>query len=169
VIILKGESFFLVEKMQDKILYVTTNTSSPELFMLNLSTKEKKKINIKNVDGITPSPDRKQMIVFQGLDSKRSIILCDAEGNTIKTIAEGTEVTGASWSPDQSKIAYSLKLVSNGSTSTGIYVYDMVTGKSTQIAVNVVNAGTSWSPSGKKIVLTEALSEKYNSSIIHLK
>ena len=166
---LRGESFFLVEKIQDKIFYVINNTPSSELWVLNLSTKEKKNLNIKNVDGITPSPDRKQMLVFQGSDSKRSMILCDAEGNNIKTIAEGTEVVGASWSPDQSKIAYSLKSASNGSTSNGIYVYDMVTGKSTQIAVNVVNAGSSWSPSGKKIAFTEALGEKYNSSIIHLK
>lgn len=39
---LKGESFFVVEKIQDKIYYITTNTAAPEMFMLNLATKEKR-------------------------------------------------------------------------------------------------------------------------------
>lgn len=109
------------------------------------------------------------MLILQATGSKRAINLCDSEGNNIKTIAEGTEVGEASWSPDQRMIAYRLKSVINGTANSGLFIYDMLTGKSTQIAVNIVDAGTSWSPSGKKIAFTELIGMSYNSSIIHLK
>jgi TolB protein len=42
------------------------------------------------------------------------MILCDADGGNRKVIAEGTELGGISWSPDQRMIAYSLKANVNG-------------------------------------------------------
>ncbi len=166
---LKGESVFNIEKMQDKIYYITINTDSLELHMLNLATKEKKNLNKENVEAVIPSPDRDQMLMIQSAGSQRALILSDTEGNTIKTIAEGTDISGASWSPDQRMIAYNLKSVVNGTTSSGLYIYDMLTGKSTQIAVNLSNAAISWSPSGKKIAFTELIEMNYSSSIIYLK
>ncbi len=165
---LQEEQLFTVRKIQDKIYYIT-EVPSFQLYVLNPATGGKKNLKVENADGITPSPDGKQMLVSQRLGSTRRLVLADAEGNISKTLAEGTEVTGASWSPDQRLIAYRLQSVVNGATSSGLYLYDLLTGKSTQIAVNTGDAGVSWSPSGKKIAVTELDGRNYNSSIIYLK
>ena len=108
---LQEEQLFTVQKVQDKIYYITTDSPSFQLYMLDLVTKEKKNLKIDNADGITPSPDGKQMLISQGTESTRRLLLADAEGNILRTIAEGSEVTGASWSPNQLMIAYQLKSV----------------------------------------------------------
>ena len=166
---LQEEQLLTVQKIQDKIYYITTENPSFQLYMLDLVTKEKKNLKVDNADGITPSPDGKQMLISQGTESTRRLLLADAEGNILRTIAEGSEVTGASWSPNQLMIAYQLKSVINGVDSSGIYLYDVLTDKSVQIAANVGNANISWSPSGKKIAVTELDERNYNSSIIYLK
>ncbi|WP_169083931.1 TolB family protein [Paenibacillus sp. PL91] len=164
---LNEEALFIVEKMKDKVYY---NTNSDEsLKMLNLATKEKASLNIDHVYGIAPSPDGNQMLVLQSNGSKSVLILCDADGGNRNTIAEGTELGGVSWSPDQRMIAFSEKADVNGMTVKGLYLYDMLTGKSTQLAVDIENAVTSWSPSGKTLVYTEWNGNQYNSNIVHLK
>lgn len=163
---LEGESFFLVRKIQDKIFYVTMSTAQPELIRLNLATKEKKNLDENNVEAITPSPDMDQMLIIQATGSERALIICDAEGNKVKIIAEGTEITGASWSPDQRMIAYRLKSIVNGTTSSGLYIYDVLTDKSVQIAVDTAGAQTSWSPSGNKLAVAELADNSYNSGSI---
>ena len=137
--------------------------------MLDLVTKEKKNLKVENADGITPSPDGKQMLITQGTESTRRLLVADAEGNVLKTIAEGSEVTGASWSPNQQMIAYQLKSSINGVDTSGIYLYDVLTDKTVQIMENVGAAKIRWSPSSKKIAITELNERNYNSSIIYLK
>lgn len=166
---LQEEQLFTVRKTQDKIYYITTENPSFQLYMLNSETGEKKNLQVENADGITLSPDGKQILISQWMDSKKRLLLADAEGNIQKSIAEGTEVTAVSWSPDQRMVAYRLESVVNGATSSGLYVYSVLTGKSVQIAVNPGNGETSWSPSGKKIAVTETDGRSYNSSIIYLK
>jgi len=124
---------------------------------------------VDNADGITPSPDERLMLISQGTESTRRLLLADAKGNILKTIAEGSEVTGTSWSPNQLIIAYQLKSSINGVDSSGLYLYDVLTDKSVQIAANVENAIIRWSPSGKKIAVTELDERTYSSSIIYLK
>ncbi|WP_138752140.1 TolB family protein [Paenibacillus sinopodophylli] len=163
---LNEEALVIVEKMKDKVYY---NTNSDEsLHVLNLMNKEKARLNIDHVHGVAPSPDRNQMLVMQSTGSKSVVILCDADGGNQKTIAEGTELGGVSWSPDQRMIAYSKKADVNGVTVNGIYLYDMLTGKTTQLAVDVQHAITAWSPSGKTLVYTEWNGKQYNSNIVSL-
>nr|WP_106781341.1 PD40 domain-containing protein [Lysinibacillus timonensis] len=166
---LEEEQLFTVQKIQDKIYYITTNTPTFQLHMLDLVTKEKRDLNVENVDGITFSPDGKQILISQGTESTRRLLLADAEGNILKTIAEGSEITGDSWSPNQQRIAYQLKSVINGEDSSGLYVYDVLTGESTQLAADVRNAHIIWSPSGDKIAVTELDGLTYNSSVIYLR
>jgi TolB protein len=164
---LSEEALFIVEKMKDTVYY---NTNSDESLMaLNLTTKEKTKLKFDHVYKVVPSPDGNQMLVMQTNGSKSVMILCDADGGNSKTIAEGTELGGVSWSPDQRMIAYNEKGDANGITVKGIYVYDMLTGKSTQLAADVENAVTSWSPSGKALAYTEWNGSQSNSKIVHLK
>ena len=166
---LQEEQLLTVQKVQDKIYYITTENPSFQLYMLDLVTKEKKNLKIDNADGIIPSPDGKLLLISQGTESTRKLLLVDAKGNVVTTITEGSEVTGASWSPNQLMVAYQLKSVINGVESSGIYLYDVLTDKSVQVASNVGNASIRWSPSGKKIAVTELDESNYNSSIIYLK
>jgi TolB protein len=163
---LNGEALVIVQKMKDKIYY---NTNSDEsLHALDLKTKEKASLNLEHVYGVFPSPDGNQMLVLQSNDPKQTIILCDADGGNRKIIAEGTELGGFSWSPDQRMIAYSLKTNVNGTTVNGLYFYDLLTDKSTQIAVDTENLTTSWSPTGRELAYTEWNGNQNSSSIVHL-
>jgi len=167
---LEGEQLYTVRKMQDKIYYITADGPSFQLYMLDLATREKMDLKVENADGLIPSPDRKQILISQRKGSSSRLLLANAEGNILKTIVEGTEVTGASWSPDQRMIAYRLKSVVNGTTTSGLYLYDVLTEESRQIAVEIGDGKISWSPSGKKIAITEMDERRnYNSSILYLK
>jgi TolB protein len=162
------EQLLTVQKTKDKFYYITIDDSL-QLHMLDMITNEKKNLNVENVDEIIPSPDGKQILISQWEGSRKKLLVADAEGNILRTIAEGTEVNGASWSPQQLMIAYQLKTVINGVESSGLYLYDVLTGKSMQIAVNIGNAKIRWSPSGEKIAVAELDESNYNSSIIYLK
>ncbi len=65
-------------------------------------------------------------------------------------------------------IAYNMKGDGNAAAVGGLYVYDMLTGKSTQIAVDIKNAITCWSPSGEELVYAQWDGKQYNSSIVYL-
>lgn len=162
------EQLYTVNKHQDKIYYITFDGPDLQLYVLDLMTKEIKNLNIANTVRITPSPDGEKLLITQGTGSTRTLLVADADGNILRTIAEGTEVTGASWSPDQQMIAYQLSSVINGVESSGLYLYDVLSGKSIQIAVNIGVANIRWSPSGKKIAVSEMGEKRYNSSIIYL-
>lgn len=164
------EQLLTVKKTQDNIYYITIGDTL-QLYMLDLITNEKKNLNVENADEIIPSPDGKQILITQWNGSKKKLLVADAGGSILRTIAEGTEVSGASWSPDQRRIAYQLKSVINGVDSSGLYLYDVSTGKSMQIAVNIGNSSLriKWSPSSKKIAVAELDNRSFNSSVISFK
>ena len=155
---LQAEHLFTVQKMQDKIYYTTIeNADSPylQLYMMNLTTGEKKDLKIQNAEEVIPSPNGKQILISQRVGSTKKLLLADAEGNILRIVAEGTELTGVSWAPNQRMIAYQLESIDNGTTSSGLYLYDVFSGKSLQIAVNTGMSEISWSPSSKKIAVAE--------------
>lgn len=164
---LKEEALFVVRKINDNLYY---NTAYDEaLIMLDQAAKEKVNLNLDHVYDVLPSPDGNKMLVLQSSGPKKIMVLCNMDGSDQKIIAEGTELGGVSWSQDQRKIAYSLKSDGNGTAAAGLYIYDMLTGKSSQIAVDIQNAVTCWSPSGEKLVYAEWNGTQYNSSIVYLK
>ena len=166
---LQDEQIFTVHKMQEKIYYITTDSPSFQVYMLDLVTKEKKNLQLEDAEKITISPDGKQLLVTQASGSTKRLVIADADGTIQSTIAEGSEVTGPTWSPNQQMIAYQLESVINGVNSGGLYLYDVSTGESIQIAENIGYAKISWSPSGKRISVTELDESNYNSSIIYIK
>ncbi|HWR22368.1 MAG TPA: hypothetical protein VN366_02730 [Feifaniaceae bacterium] len=168
---LEEEQLYAVRKAGNRLYYITGETADPVfgLYMLDLATGEKKDLNVGNAYGVTPSPDGKLLLILQGADSAIKLLLADADGNILNTIAEGTELTGISWSPDQRMIAYRLKAADNGASGSGLYLYDTATGESTQIAADTGGVKTSWSPSGKKLAVAETDGSGYSSSVIYLK
>lgn len=163
---LPAEGLVLVRQMSGKIYF---NTNADEtLQMLDPAANKRTNLKLARVSDLVPSPDGKQMLVLQYNDSKQTLTMCDADGGNPKVIAEGTELGGISWSPDQRLIAYSLKGAAGGTNTKGLYVYDLLTAKSSRIAVDVENPQTVWSPSGQAFAYTTGDGQTFNSSIVHL-
>jgi len=163
---LSAESLVIVEKIGNLVYY---NTGSDEgLWRLDVRSKEKISLNMNNVYGLYPSPDGKQLAAVQSDGTETTLTLYDADGKNPKLLAEGAEIKAVSWSPDQRIIAYSLKSDVNGRTLNSLNVHDLLTGDSTQLAVDVDAHLTTWSPSGEKIAYTEYTGSEYKSSIVTL-
>lgn len=164
---LNEESLIIVEKIKDYIYYNTGFDES--LWRLDLSSKEKLNLDISDVDNVVLSPDGNQILAIQSNGAKKTLAIYDADGGNRKQIAEGAEIVGISWSLDQRMIAYNLKADVNGRTVNGLYIHDMLTGESTQIAVDIQNLSTNWNTSAEELIFTEYDGKQYNSSIVYLK
>ncbi|MFD2328354.1 TolB family protein [Cohnella sp. GCM10020058] len=161
-----AEGLIIVRQMNGKIYY---NSNADEtLHMADPATGTQTNLNLARVSDVVPSPDGKQMLVLQYNDSKKTLTMFDADGKNPKVIAEGTELEGVSWSPDQRLIAYSLKGAALGTNVMGLYVYDLLADKSSSVAVNVENPQTVWSPSGQAFAYTVWDGKEFNSSVVHL-
>ena len=162
---LEGESIFILRATKDYIYYTGDNTS---LMKMNRVTREKTSLNIENVFDVVLSADGAKMLILQSDNTKSALLLVDLEDGKQTTIAEGTDISSISWSPDQRRIAYAIKFDGTNATMNGLYAYDMLSAKPTQIAPEIQDAFTSWSPLGDKLMYSEWNGEEYESSIIYL-
>ena len=166
---LQEEQLFNAHKRQEKIYYITTENPSFQVYKMDLNTKEKEKLPLENAERITLSPDGNQLLVTQITGNTKRLILADTDGNIQSTITEGSDVTGASWSPNQQMIVYQSSSIINGEEVSGLYLYEVSSDESIQIVQDIGNVKTRWSPSGKKISVVELDERIYNSSIISIK
>ncbi len=164
---LKEEALYLLEKIGDTIFYNTVY--DPTLMKLDLNTGEKVKLPLEQVYEMHPSPDGKQLLLLQADGAKSILTVYDLASKEKATIAEGAEIRGVSWSPDQRRIAYHLKEEGNNTSKGSLYVYDMLTGEANWIIVGNESFFTSWSPSGTRLIFTEWTGTQNSSSIIYLK
>ncbi|RJX39919.1 hypothetical protein D3P09_11050 [Paenibacillus pinisoli] len=160
-------ALIIVAKLGSSVYY---NSNADEaLKVLNLDTKETKDMGLGSVGGVIPSPDGKQLLVKQYEGSKVKLTLCDLDGGNAKTIAEGSELGGVSWSADQRLIAYSMQAEISGAAVKGLYVHDLLSGQAVRIAADVDNAvGSSWSPSGDKLSYVVWNGSSYESSVVEI-
>lgn len=163
---LPEEGLIIVRQMNSKVYY--TSNSDESLHMADPATGTQTDLKLPRVSDLVQSPDGKQMLALQYNDSKITLTMYDADGKNPKVIAEGTELSGVSWSPDQRLIAYGAKSAASGTNVMGLYVYDLLTGKSTNIAVDAENPQTVWSPSGKALAYSVWNGSEFNSSVVHL-
>lgn len=166
---LQEEQVFNAHKSKEKIYYITTEDPFFQVYRMDLKTKEKEKLPLENAERITLSPDGNRLLVTQITGDTKKLIIADTDGNLQSTIAEGSDVTGASWSPNQQMIVYQSTSVINGEEVSGLYLYEVSSDESTQIVQDIGNVKTKWSPSSKKISVVELDERIYNSSIITLK
>lgn len=164
---MKAESVFILRMTKDSVYYNTENDTS--LIKMNRSTKEKTNLKLKNVFNLILSDDGTKMLVLESDSTKSTLLLCDLDGSNQVKIAEGTYIGGVSWSADKRMFAYNVKNVGTSAAVNGLYVYDILTGKANQIAVDIQNASTSWSPLGDKLMYTQWNDEAYDSCIVYLK
>ncbi|MBM7568131.1 hypothetical protein [Paenibacillus sacheonensis] len=161
-------ALIIVVKLGSNIYY---NTNADEtLKVLRLDTNETKDMGLGSVGSVIPSPDGKQLLVKQYDGSKVKLVLCDQDGGNAKTIAEGAELGGISWSADQRLIAYSMQAEVNGTTVKGLYVHDLLADNATRIAADVENAvSSSWSPSGDKLSYSVWNGSSYDSRVVEIR
>lgn len=163
---LQDEALVIARKARDKIYY---NTNADEtLRVLDLSTRTRASLNMTLVRNVIPSPNGDQLLVLQSVGDKLALVLCDENGDNRKTIAEGAELGGVSWSPDQRLISYRLKADVNGTTAHGIYLYDLLSDESTRIAVGIGITDTNWSPSGEALAYAEWNGTRFDSHVVHV-
>lgn len=160
-------ALFVVEPTKDRVYYNTNSDGS--LMAFNRATKEKTDLDLDQVYDVVPSPDGNHMLVLRQDGSQKKLILCDADGGNRKTLAEGTELGGVSWSPDQRMVAYTLKEYANSSSVQALHLHDLLTNESTPIVVGVESASTYWSASGNELAYTEWDGKQSGSHIVHLK
>lgn len=143
----------------DNRIYYTTHYG--QMYVMNIDTMETKNVKDKVV-WLVPSPDSKIFaMVKQTGQTKRALVLTDLEGNEKSSvIAEGTQIFNASWSPDQTKLAYTV--ISDTGTSRGLFVSDIKTQKVTQLLTDIDFSpdALTWSPSGKKILVSAVITSK---------
>lgn len=164
---LSGEGLIVVRQIKDKIYY--TSNSSDTLQTLDLKTKEKAALKLERVGGVYPSPDEEQMLVLQYKDAGQALVLCDTDGANQRTLAEGAELGGVSWSSDQRLVAYSIVNEANGQRSSTLYIYDLAADQSAEITAGKGNLTTAWSPSGRELAYTDWTEQGNNSGVVHLK
>ena len=162
---LKDEALYLVEKVNNSIFYNTQYDGT--LIKLDLNIGEKLKLGIENVFALLPSPDGKQMIILQAAEERNILLVYDLISGEKTVIAEGIELSGVSRSPDQRYIAYNLTEVKNGNTTSSLYVYDLLDEEATQLLTDTAIIRSLWSPTGKKLLITDWDGEYYNSGIIY--
>lgn len=163
----KDESLYLIKMIEDNIFYSSTNENEA-LIRYNLTTKEKVSLDLTNVYNIILSDKTEQLLVLQNNGVKASITLCDFDGKNAKVIAEGTDLGGVSWSPDNRFVAYNLVQEGNNASVSTLSVYDMLTNEATQIVVDIPYLNTNWNPEGNMLVFVESDSISYDSSMVSL-
>ncbi|MBW7474367.1 hypothetical protein K0T92_06390 [Paenibacillus oenotherae] len=149
-----------VKQVGTKVYYISTNN---QLTVYDTATKETTTLD-KGVTWFIPSPDGQQYaLVKRVTETEMELKLLDAELKPKQTIAKSTQVYGTSWSPDGSKLAYNA--ISEDGGVKGIFVADAVSGKTTQISVDVQYASDElrWSPSGKKLMTSTSVMQENSS------
>jgi len=140
-----------------------------QLFTSDMVTG-KKELLAKDAVWLVPSPNGKQFAYVRRLNQserdelKMELVITDHNLQPIKTIATGSQIFGTCWSPDGSKIAYN---VLSGGNVQGIYVADVDSGSTTQLAVDTEDRSAysiRWSPLGNKL-LTASSSFRENSLV----
>ncbi|MCQ6558787.1 PD40 domain-containing protein [Paenibacillus mendelii] len=155
-ILLKADHSTYNTKQRGTLLYYIGQQN--KLFRYDLKTKEQKALD-KQVIWFVPSNDGMQFAVVKHLNNldveemQMELSITDQAMQPKIKVASGNQVFGTSWSPDGTKLAYTLTSAGN---VQGVYVADVVSGKATQLSVDMEQASDTlrWSPSGKKLLMS---------------
>lgn len=110
------------------------------------------------VEWVLSSPNHKQFVIVRKISqTKRELFITDSLGRKSITLAKGTQIFGSSWSPNSKMVAYSV--ISENKGERGLFVIDVNSRKITQLSTDLdeLSGPISWSPSGKKILVTKVL------------
>lgn len=157
--VLKPEGVYVHEVVQSGSSVYYVMGEDMELFAYDIETKQSKKI-LTGVVWVIPSPDGSRLAVVKRTKPGEMVLtLTDTEGNEQQSrLAAGQQIYGTSWSPDGSKLAYSLTAADAGSDQDGVFITEVETGEQTQILGDIEASNQlRWSPSGKKLLAASAV------------
>lgn len=139
------------------IIYYVTGEDM-QLTAYDAETKQPKELK-KGVVWVIPSPDGgKLAIVKRTKPGEMVLVLCDSEGNEQSELAAGQQIFGTSWSPDGTKLAYSLTAGNAAAEQNGVFITELETGEQTPLLGDTEIAGQlRWSPSGKQLLASSAV------------
>ncbi|MNN17310.1 translocation protein TolB [compost metagenome] len=152
-----GEAYVHEVGQSGNIIYYVTGEDM-QLSAYDTETKQTKVLK-KSVAWVIPSPDGSKLaIVKRTKPGEMVLVLCDSEGNEQSELASGQQVFGTSWSPDGSKLAYSLIAENPADDQNGVFITTLETGEQTPLLGDIEIADQlRWSPSGKKLLASSAV------------
>ncbi|MCY6372230.1 TolB family protein [Clostridium ganghwense] len=150
---LNGRSITNPIKVGDKIYYVTIHRGADDddkIKVYDMNKKEKKELVKDDVQEVSVSPDKEQLLMLTSNLEKdvNELVLTDLEGKQREVLAKGY-IYAARWSSDGTKVAY----ISNEEGHEGLYVVDVKTKKASLICAGEYYMPIAWSPSGEKIMI----------------
>lgn len=163
---LKDLSVIHAVQVKDAILF--TEVSSNSLKKFDLNTKEITTLPLENIYSILPSPSGTHFTAIIGDGAKSALVLSDADAGTRTVLAEGIAIGAVAFSEDQRMISYYLKKDVNGASNEGLYVYDLLSGTTTLVAVDGEIQRSSFSVSGEKLSYTKYTGTGADSTVLTL-
>lgn len=163
---LKDLSVIHAVQVKDAILF--TEVSSNSLKKFDLNTKEITTLPLENIYSILPSPSGTHFTAIIGDGAKRALVLSDADAGTRTVLAEGIAIGAVAFSEDQRMISYYLKKDVNGASNEGLYVYDLLSGTTTLVAVDGEIQRSAFSVSGEKLSYTKYTGTGADSTVLTL-
>ncbi|WP_241781840.1 hypothetical protein [Paenibacillus sp. DMB5] len=127
-----GESYVHEVMQSGNIIYYVTGEDM-QLTAYDTDSKQSKVLK-SSVVWVIPSPDGSKLaIVKRTKPGEMVLVLCDSEGNEQAELASGQQVFGTSWSPDGSKLAYSLTAENPADDQNGVFITELDSGEQTQL------------------------------------
>lgn len=163
---LSGLSLIHAVKLKDGLLF--TESSSTSLKKLQDESREITTLPLDHLSLILPSPSGTHFAAVTGDGAKSVLVLADAQVTKHTVLAEGLNVSAVSWSKDQRWIAYALKKDVSGTASDGLYIYDLLSGTTTLVAVDGEIQFSVFSDSGDKLSYTKYSDTGADSTILTL-
>lgn len=153
-------------QIKDAVIFVEISSTSLKKFDLN--TREITTLPLENVYSILPSPSGTHFTAIVSDGAKSSLVLSDADASTRTVLAEGISISAVAWSEDQHMISYYLKKDVNGASNEGLYVYDLLSGTTTLVAVDGEIQRSVFSTSGEQLSYTKYTGTGADSTILTL-
>ena len=158
----------VIHAVQIKDAVIFMEISSTSLKKLDLNTREITTLPLENVYSILPSPSSTHFTAIVSDGAKSTLVLSDADASTRTVLAEGISISAVAWSEDQRMISYYLKKDVNGASNEGLYVYDLLSGTTTLVAVDGEIQRSVFSPSGEQLSYTKFTGTGADSTILTL-
>ena len=158
----------VIHAVQIKDAVIFMEISSTSLKKLDLNTREITTLPLENVYSILPSPSNTHFTAIVSDGAKSTLVLSDADASTRTVLAEGISISAVAWSEDQRMISYYLKKDVNGASNEGLYVYDLLSGTTTLVAVDGEIQRSVFSLSGEQLSYTKFTETGADSTILTL-
>jgi len=146
-------ALYNVHKVGDRLYYIG---AGDKLYLQE--GDEPARVLLEQVNWVIPSPDQQSLaLVRRTREGEMTLYLADLDGKERLTLSKGMQIFGTAWSRDGTRLAYNIMSADKG--ASGLFVADAVTGKVTQVAVDIESLANplQWSPSGEQLMAATSI------------